>query len=148
MRSVYKNSVTRHWLTVKQALALTVIVAVTAAPVRLAAAAEVVYTPQYNRCMDASGSTTVGMVDCMSAEAEIWDTQLNANYKKLMASLQPDRQTALKGAQRAWIKFRDANCDFAYDPNGGSMARLSANDCFLRMTAERAEELASFIQEY
>ena len=29
-------------------------------------------------------------------------------------------------AQRAWIKFRDTNCDFYYDPDGGTMARVRA----------------------
>jgi uncharacterized protein YecT (DUF1311 family) len=44
-------------------------------------------------------------------------------------------------AQRAWIKFRDANCGFYADPEGGSAARVTANECFLNATADRAKEL-------
>jgi uncharacterized protein YecT (DUF1311 family) len=42
-----------------------------------------------------------------------------------------------------WLQYREANCKFYDDPEGGSMQRILANDCFLRMTAERAEELNS-----
>lgn len=33
------------------------------------------------------------------------------------------------------------HCDFYADQQGGSMARLTANECVLRETAERAGEL-------
>jgi uncharacterized protein YecT (DUF1311 family) len=52
----------------------------------------------------------------------------------------------LQVAQRAWIKFRDANCAFLNDPDGGQEARMMANECVLRMTAERANEVASFAE--
>ncbi|MGB0126460.1 MAG: lysozyme inhibitor LprI family protein [Rhodocyclaceae bacterium] len=52
----------------------------------------------------------------------------------------------MQEAQRAWIKFRDANCDFYYDPEGGSLARVSANDCMMSSTARRAKELESLNQ--
>jgi len=45
-------------------------------------------------------------------------------------------------AQRAWIKFRDANCGFYADPERGSAARMTANECFLNATADRAKELS------
>ena len=44
-------------------------------------------------------------------------------------------------AQRAWIKFRDTNCGFYADPEGGSAARMTANECFLNATVDRAKEL-------
>ena len=52
-----------------------------------------------------------------------------------------ERKNALVEAQRAWIKFRDANCGFYADPEGGSAARMIANECFLNATADRAKEL-------
>jgi uncharacterized protein YecT (DUF1311 family) len=69
------------------------------------------------------------------------DARLNENYKKLISKLPTERKNALVEAQRAWIKFRDANCGFYADPEGGSAARMTANECFLNATADRAKEL-------
>lgn len=99
------------------------------------------YSQAYQSCMNNSSGATFEMIDCISAEYQYQDTLLNAAYKKLMRNLSTDRQKALKEAQKAWIKFRDSNCDFYYDPDGGSMARITSNDCLMSMTAERAKEL-------
>jgi uncharacterized protein YecT (DUF1311 family) len=101
---------------------------------------------KFSRCMDSAGGTTAGMVDCISTEAKQQDVRLNKAYKDLMATLSPERKKQLQEAQRAWIKFRDANCDFYYDPDGGSLARVSANDCVMSSTARRAKELESLKQ--
>lgn len=122
--------------------ALACLVAVTAA------AEEIEYSPQYETCMDASNGVTFDMIDCMTAEHEIQDAELNAAYKTLRAHLTPERQEALKLAQRAWIAYRDANCDFYNDPDGGTMARLMANSCMLEATAERARELRTIAERY
>lgn len=95
---------------------------------------------QYDACMS-KAVATVDMVDCMTAETKRQDAGLNAAYKELQAELNAGRKKQLLEAQRAWIKFRDTNCDFYYDPEGGSLARLAANDCILTMTANRAQEL-------
>ena len=58
-----------------------------------------------------------------------------------MAKLSPSRKQALVEAERAWIQFRDANCRFYDDPDGGTIARVSANECILNATADRAKEL-------
>jgi uncharacterized protein YecT (DUF1311 family) len=74
------------------------------------------------------------------------DARLNDNYKKLMSKLSRNRKTVLVEAQRAWIRFRKTNCDFHYDPNGGSAARLAGSGCFLVMTAARAKELKDLLE--
>jgi hypothetical protein len=43
--------------------------------------------------------------------------------------------------ERAWIRYRDANCGFYADPEGGSAASMAANECILNATADRAKEL-------
>jgi len=101
---------------------------------------------QFSVCMDKSGGITMNMIDCMTEENKLQDARLNKAYKSLIAELPPARKTQLLEAQRAWIKFRDANCDFYYDPDGGSMARVSASDCVMRTTTERVRELESFKQ--
>ena len=81
------------------------------------------------------------MLDCISAELTRQDARLNENYKRLMSKLSAKRKEGLLEAQRAWIKFRDTNCSFYYDPEGGSAAHLASNGCILKATADRATEL-------
>lgn len=103
-------------------------------------------TKQFAACMDKSGGVTMDMIECIGAETQRQDTRLNKAYKALTASVTPERKKQLQDAQRAWIKFRDNNCGFYYDPDGGSMARVSANDCMMTMTANRAKELENINQ--
>ena len=86
------------------------------------------------------------IMDCVSAETQRQDARLNQIYKSLGDGLSPARKAHLLDAQRAWIKFRDTNCRFYLDPQGGTVAQLLAADCVLRLTAERAQELESFVQ--
>jgi uncharacterized protein YecT (DUF1311 family) len=61
-------------------------------------------------------------------------------------SPQNEKKTLLE-AQRAWIKFRDVNCRFYYDPDGGTAALLAGNGCFLQATADRAKELKNLTND-
>ena len=111
------------------------------------AAADSDMTQEYLTCMDKSKGVTAEMIDCISAETARQDARLNANYKKLMAKLSAKRKKTLIEAQRAWIKFRDLNCEFYYDPDGGTAARLAGSDCFLQATADRAKELRNLTSD-
>lgn len=111
---------------------------------QMASADEVGLTRQYSICMDRSGGVTVNMLDCIGAETTRQDARLNRAYKDVMVSLTPERKKQLQEAQRAWIKYRDANCNFYADPNGGTSAALNSNDCFMSSTASRAKELEGF----
>lgn len=111
-----------------------------------AQAQDIRYTADYKRCIDASNANTFEMIRCITEESARWDVHLNANYKALMARLSPSRQKALIAAQLAWLKFRETNCAFWYDPEGGQAARLAGNSCFLQVTAARAEELRIWLK--
>jgi len=52
--------------------------------------------------------STAGMVEAISAADEEWDARMNAAYKNLKKAMQPEEWTALVGAQKAWIDYRDA----------------------------------------
>ena len=95
----------------------------------------------YTACLDKAGGITSAMQECIRAELERQDRRLNAAYQALMGSVAEKRRAQLRDAQRKWIAFRDANCGFYYDPEGGSAARLAANECMVTLTAERAHEL-------
>lgn len=105
-------------------------------------------SPAYKACMDASGGTTFGMRTCLGEEHERQDARLNRVYQALIGALSPEREEALRVAQRAWIRYRDANCDFYYDPQGGTAAGLAASSCLLSETADRADELERLGRTY
>jgi len=106
-----------------------------------ASANETGLSKQYAICMNKSGGTTLGMIECISAETQRQDVRLNKVYKALMAEVMSPRKAQLQDAQRAWIKYRDANCAFYDDPDGGTLARVNANGCMMNTTADRAREL-------
>jgi uncharacterized protein YecT (DUF1311 family) len=89
----------------------------------LLVAAESEMTQDVVTCMDKSGGGTAEMIECASDEKARQDARLNEIYKKLMSKLPAKRKKELLEAQRAWIKFRDANCSFYHDPEGGTAAQ-------------------------
>lgn len=101
----------------------------------------------FSTCMDQSDGSTPSMIECMGAETERQDVRLNKAYKDIMAGLSSERQKQLQEAQRLWLKYRKANCDFYYDPDGGTIARVDANQCFMSATAARTKELEGFKQQ-
>lgn len=96
-------------------------------------------------CMENAVSTS-DMVACISEEFEREDQRLNDNYQQLRSQLSDGRQEQLLTAQRAWIAYKEANCDFYADPEGGTLARVSANSCVLTETTDRADELEALMQ--
>ena len=111
------------------------------------AAADNELSQTYSACMDKSKGVTSEMLDCINAEFTRQDDRLNENYKRLMSKLSGKRKEGLLEAQRAWIKFRDTNCNFYYDPDGGSAAHLAGSDCMLNATADRATELKNLTND-
>ena len=102
-------------------------------------------------CMarEVDGDTTVGVVRCTAAETEIWDEQLNGEYKitrGFYAAMDSEddgrRVDALLQAQRAWIAFRDAECAMEYASWGnGSIRSIAGAGCLMSLTAERTMRL-------
>ena len=108
-------------------------------------------------CMEREegGYSTLGMTSCTNAEAQVWDKYLNLEYRETMAHLKAmdteeavyfqefaKRVESLRGAQRAWIAFRDAECGLEYAMWGsGSMRNIAWASCALDMTAKRPIEL-------
>jgi uncharacterized protein YecT (DUF1311 family) len=107
----------------------------------IACAEDIGFTKQYTVCMDKSDGVTSNMIDCIVAETKHQDARLNKVYKAFMAELSAERKKQLQTAQRAWITYRDANCNFYFDPDGGTIARVNSNSCFMSETATRAKEL-------
>lgn len=105
------------------------------------------YSKSYEACMQQAVST-LDIVTCISNEYERQDQRLNDNYQQLRSQLSSERRDQLLTAQRAWITYKEANCGFYADPEGGTMARINANSCLLSETTKRADELKSLMQPY
>jgi uncharacterized protein YecT (DUF1311 family) len=106
------------------------------------------YSKEYNTCMKGpavSQGATTAILNCGSKEIKYQDKKLNSAYKALKKNLSKDRQKELLTAQRLWIKYRDANCGFYNAPDGGTMHRVFAQECFLSATQSRAEELKGML---
>lgn len=134
----------------KAALAVAALAALIATPVFAIddASIEARYTPAFQTCLDSpDGQSTAGMVQCVGKELTVQDAALNAAYRDLVADMTPDQKAGLQKAQRAWIVFRDADCQSRYSPDWGSMSTITANLCVLRRTVERTIELETFLDE-
>ena len=96
----------------------------------------------------ANAHTTVEMRDCAGKEYKQADDELNRVYRQLMSKMDDEgRKTALKTAQQAWIKYRDANCDFAsYLNRGGTIEPVVRYNCMTAMTVSRMKELREYLE--
>lgn len=115
-------------------------------------------------CMELEdgGHTTLGTMNCLLKERDVWDELLNEAYGEARfaaESLDKDdleyfpefavRKTQLRDAQRAWITYRDANCLMEYGLWGsGSMRQIAGADCHMRMTAQRTFELRTYAEGF
>lgn len=122
-------------------LAISVFLIVCACSVAVASDTGSLYTGQYSSCMNKSGGVTVEMLNCIGEELATQDRRLNGAYKKLTTQLSAARKAQLVAAQRLWLQYRDANCEFYSDPDGGTAAAIAGNECVLSQTAMRANEL-------
>lgn len=87
------------------------------------------------------------------------DKQLNILYKKRMTQLETHEKEypgefkpiiqKLKLAQTAWLKFRDADCEYeAFQYEGGSMQPLVNSSCLEAKTKQRIEDIKQMLIEH
>lgn len=108
----------------------------------------------------ANAQTQMDMNQCAYEDFEKADRELNAVYKKAMVSqVELDKQSAemspvyvgavkaLKKAQRAWIDYRDGQCEgMGYQASGGSMQGMLIDGCKASLTQARTKELRELTQ--
>ncbi|MCU1331560.1 MAG: hypothetical protein JWM08_552 [Candidatus Angelobacter sp.] len=89
-----------------------------------------------------NAGTTANTTTCMSNEYEKADAELNHIYKLAFKGLDPKQADNLKKAQRAWIIYRNAQCDAEYAKwDGGSGGPAAHLGCLVRLTRLRTREL-------
>ena len=106
-----------------------------------------------------SPMTQADMNFCAASDYETADEELNTEYqsvRKVLAeresSADEDGEGAVKAllaAQRAWIAYRDANCEaVGFQARGGTMEPLLVSSCLADMSRKRTEELRSLSEGF
>jgi len=91
---------------------------------------------EYEECMQMGPPN-----ECIMAELEIRDKELNNAYKEAKKSIPAKSLKKLKEIQREWIVYRDMRCGFYYGPESGSGGLTDAMLCELEETIKRTSEL-------
>jgi uncharacterized protein YecT (DUF1311 family) len=82
------------------------------------------------------------LIQCLGVENSRADALLNAEYNRLRGRLDSELKERLRDAQRAWIDFRDKDCEFeAGAARGGQAYQPLFLSCQTRKTQQRVQEL-------
>ena len=102
--------------------------------------------PKPKPCEDAQ--TQADMNICWGNEYKKADATLNKTYQQLATMLDEEAKPQLKNAENAWLKYRDANCEFVADQyKGGSIRPMIAAICLADVTNNRTTELKNQIKD-
>ncbi len=109
---------------------------------------------RYERML-AQDSSTSGMVRAASEATKAWDEELNRVYGMLMKELDPEARSALREAQRAWIRYRDAELravdaiveDHSERSGGGTIWAVVRAGRVMELTRSRALTLSGYRDE-
>ena len=88
------------------------------------------------------------MDECASEAYRKSDAELNALYKQIEQRLKSDTGTTklLIAAQRAWVVFRDAECNFSTSRvSGGTIYPMIYTECADGLTQRRIEDLKRYL---
>lgn len=97
---------------------------------------------------------------CADQDYPAADAELNKTYRLVVAAMQAtDKELgdidaayagaleALKKAQRAWIGYRDGQCELAgFEARGGSMEPMLVSGCLTELTRKRTAELKELME--
>lgn len=118
-------------------------------PIAVAIAATSFATAAGAQECDRNDETQSGLTICAGADFKASDKALNKSYGEIMRRLADDKdgRARLQAAQRAWIGFRDAECDFRTASTiGGSINPMMVAECRTELTDQRTEQLDVYLQ--
>jgi uncharacterized protein YecT (DUF1311 family) len=91
--------------------------------------------------------TQLDMNVCADAQYRKADAELNRVYQQVVRA-SGGADAKLKAAQLAWLKFRDAECDYESSQyEGGSMKPMIYSFCLRDVTAARTKQLRDALKE-
>jgi uncharacterized protein YecT (DUF1311 family) len=81
---------------------------------------------------------------CAGTDYDAADAKLNKTYRDLVGRNDDKTNKLLQTAQRAWIAFRDAECNYSTsDSEGGSIHPMEVSECLTRLTNDRIKQLTA-----
>ena len=105
----------------------------------------------FNTCAEAAVSTMDSNI-CSSQAYQDADAELNMVFKKIKNQNAQDSETSVEmnkrlvNAQRAWIAFRDADCELSGSSMlGGTGEGMIINGCLATTTIERVKNLSGYL---
>ena len=105
---------------------------------------------ELDACMEKHPSTA-GMRSCLNSAKAGWDAELNGYYKRLMKRLPAEDKKRLREAQRAWMKYRDAEfkvISAIIAATDGTMWQLTATEMGHDFVKERANALKGYHEHW
>ena len=97
-------------------------------------------------CPDARTQQDLNL--CASRAFQKADAELNKLYQQLMKDAGAGEKARLRAAQVAWLKFRDAHCEYeAFGNTGGSIYPMVHSFCLAEVTEERAKQFRDTLRE-
>ena len=116
-------------------------------------AAAVAASPPQLDCKDPQTQTDMNI--CAGRTYEAADAEMARQYRLLASRMKqtdtagPEYFAALLESQRAWLKFRDAQCKFeGYLVKGGTAEPLMISRCSEELTKKRTEDLKSLLEAF
>lgn len=61
-------------------------------------------------CQKYADGSTAAIAECLKAQSEMWERLLNDEYQAALRRREIDARK-LRSSQRAWLRYRNANCD-------------------------------------
>lgn len=102
-------------------------------------------TAQADDCQDVTGSQA-DLNSCYGNQLKTSDGELNKLYKELERRADDaELKQSLVKSQRAWIAYRDAECDMQ-TIGGGSIVGMSRAICLSGLTMQRIDDFKRYLK--
>lgn len=98
---------------------------------------------------DTASSSQADLNECYGKAYKKSDDDLNALYKQITTRLKDDAATTklLVTAQKAWVAFRDAECNFSTSGSAqGSVYPMIQSICLDGLTSKRIDDFKSYLK--
>lgn len=122
---------------------------------RNALIAALLLVPAAGFAADSDCSTSANQMDaniCTGQQFDRADAELNRRYAALRSRLDENGRRNLVAAERAWIAFRDLECNLrtgfntATPDDNGSIAPMLLGQCKIALTRQRIQDLTAQIK--
>ena len=112
----------------------------------LSPAVQADYDQQYQACLDASGMIdNASVAGCAEGVSETVKKEMNRIYQQLFLKLQddaPEDAEQLETAQKAWLVYRNGQCDLQGKHVGSPMYYT----CPMELNIQRVEQLKLLLE--